>query len=119
MDKILIRGLSLRCRVGVPDEERARSQRLVADADLLLDLRPAAATDDFNRTVDYNQACQVLAEVASQGPYRLLETVAERMAAALLGLGPARVRLLLKKPAALASWKADYAAVEIVRDGPS
>ena len=60
---------------------------------------------------------ETLARVADTQPYRLIETMAERMAAALLGeFATSRVRVLVKKPAALRSAGVDYPAVEIVRE---
>lgn len=118
-DRIQLRGVRLQVRVGVPDEERATPQQIIVDADLDWDIRAAAAEDDFSETIDYAAVRNTLDEVASAQPWRLIETIAERMAAALLDQYPTpRVRILLKKPEALRAWGVDYPAVEIVRERP-
>jgi dihydroneopterin aldolase len=115
-DLIQLRGARVMARVGVPDEERATPQELIVDLDLSFDIRAAAADDDFTRTIDYAAVRATLARVAAHQPYRLIETIAERAAAALLEEFPAeRVRVTVKKPAALRSLGVDYPAVEIVR----
>lgn len=116
-DLIQLRGVRLMAHVGVPDAERAVAQELVVDVDLDYDIRAAAAADDFAQTIDYAAAREVLARVADAQPYRLIETMAERMAAALLSeFATPRVRVLVKKPAALRNVGVDYPAVEIVRE---
>lgn len=115
-DTIQLRGVRVMAHVGVPDDERAAPQRLVVDVDLLFDIRPAAAADDFTLTIDYAAVRATLQSIAEAQPYRLIETIAERMAEALLAEFPAsRVRMLVKKPAALHAFGVDYPAVEIVR----
>jgi len=117
MDKILITGIPLACRVGVPPEEREREQEILVDVELSADLRPAAASDNVERAVNYEQVYHLVAEVAGQQPYALIETVAETMANRILDRFPVhRVLVRLKKPRALACWRVSYAGVEIVRE---
>lgn len=115
-DKIILRGIRLMTQVGVPDVERRVSQEIVVDLDLLVDTRPAAAADDFTKTVDYAVVRETLARVALEKPRRLIETLAEEMAAAVIGQYPIEgVHLVLKKPAALRHLGVEYTGVEIVR----
>ncbi len=53
MDRIWILDLPVRCRIGVPTEERANLQELRLDAALEFDTRPSAVDDDFSKTIDY------------------------------------------------------------------
>lgn len=116
-DLIQLRGARVMARVGVPAEERAAPQELVIDVDMSFDTRAAAAMDDFALTIDYAAARKTVARVAAAQPYRLIETIAERIAAAILDEFPTRrVRVLVKKPAALSAWGVDYPAVEITRE---
>lgn len=115
-DTIQLRGVRVTARVGVPDDERATPQELVVDVDLIFDIRPAAAADDFTLTIDYAAVRATLQRIAEAQSYRLIETIAERTAEALLAEFPTpRVRILVKKPAALREFGVDYPAVEIVR----
>ena len=84
LDKISIVGLRVRGRHGVFDYERAGGQDFIVDAALWLDTRPAAATDDLGSTADYGQVAQRLADIVAGEPVALIETLANRLAAACL-----------------------------------
>jgi dihydroneopterin aldolase / 2-amino-4-hydroxy-6-hydroxymethyldihydropteridine diphosphokinase len=70
---------------GVFDDERRDGQPFVADVLLHVDTRDAAAGDQLDQTVDYGQLAQEVEAVLTGPPARLIETVAERIAAAALG----------------------------------
>ncbi|WP_432984825.1 dihydroneopterin aldolase [Dactylosporangium sp. CA-233914] len=89
-DRITLRGLTVRGFHGVFDFERREGQDFVIDADLELDLREAAASDDVTDTVHYGELAERLAAVVAGEPVNLIETLAERLAAVCLG--DARVR---------------------------
>lgn len=80
MDTITINELEVFFRIGVPDEERARPQRLLLTVELALDTRAAAAGDDLNRTVDYFQLHQELQSLGHDREWKLIETLAEQIA---------------------------------------
>jgi len=83
-DRIELRGLRVFARHGVLEEERRSGQEFVIDAVLWLDTRPAAAGDDLSKTVDYSALATRLVHLAKEPPVRLIETLAERLAAACL-----------------------------------
>ncbi|MBI2789181.1 MAG: dihydroneopterin aldolase [Elusimicrobia bacterium] len=87
-DMIWLNGVECRSRIGVPAAERARRQRLLVDAGLEVDARPAAARDDFRRTVDYWAVEKLLRAEAESKDCALIETLAERLAAAVLRTQP-------------------------------
>lgn len=116
MDRILVPGLPLQARVGVDEEERARPQAIAVDVELGLDLRAAGASDELSTTVDYEAVCALADEVVRARSFRLIEAVAEAIAAAVLArfdVTEAVVRV--RKPAALERWGAPYAQVEVRR----
>ncbi|MFY1704743.1 dihydroneopterin aldolase [Micromonospora sp. WMMA1923] len=76
---ITLSGLRARGRHGVYDFERAQGQDFVVDAELRLDLRPAAASDDVTDTVHYGELAQRLVEVITGEPVNLIETLADRL----------------------------------------
>ncbi|MDR7401340.1 MAG: dihydroneopterin aldolase [Armatimonadota bacterium] len=115
-DRIILEGMRFFGYHGVLPEERARGQEFVVDVDLLADLRPAGRTDDLAATVDYRRVYDLVREVMEGPPRRLLEAVAEEVAARLLGLGAVTaVRVRVRKPSVPLPGPVDYAAVEIVR----
>lgn len=100
-DRIRISGIAATGYHGVFDHERERGQTFLADVVLHLDTRPAAGGDDLARTVDYGRVAQAVAEVLAGDPADLIETVAERIAATLLDLGPVTaVDVTVHKPGA-------------------
>ena len=88
-DSIRINGLEMQVRIGVPDEERAEPQKLVIDVVMESDFRGMA--DDIARTTDYAAVAAWLKEECARREWRLLETLAEDLAAGLLSRFP-RVR---------------------------
>jgi 7,8-dihydroneopterin aldolase/epimerase/oxygenase len=84
LDRISVRGLRAFGHHGVLDHERAIGQEFVIDAVLGVDTAPAAATDDLALTVDYGALAGRLAAIVSGPPVALIETLAERLAAACL-----------------------------------
>ena len=99
-DRISLIGLRAFGRHGVLDHERRDGQEFVVDAVLWVDTRPAAATDDLSLTVDYAGVADRLAAVVSGEPVALIETLADRLAAACLSVHPAvrDVEITVHKP---------------------
>jgi 7,8-dihydroneopterin aldolase/epimerase/oxygenase len=99
-DRICLLGLRSFGRHGVLDHERRDGQEFVVDAVLWLDTRPAAAADDLSLTVDYDAVASRLAAVVSGEPVALIETLADRLAAACLAVGEAvrEVEITVHKP---------------------
>ena len=85
MNVIIIKGLQVDACVGVSDEERMSSQRLLIDAILTPLTEFSALGDDINRTVDYHAAARRIVSVAASRPRRLIETLASEIAEALVG----------------------------------
>jgi dihydroneopterin aldolase len=84
LDRISITGLRVRGRHGVLEQERADGQDFVVDAVLWLDAGPAAAADDLSLTADYGVIAGRLARIVAGEPVALIETLADRLAAACL-----------------------------------
>ncbi len=102
MDLIFIHELRLETMIGVHPHERLARQTLILDLELGADLRPAAATDWLNDTLDYQAVARRLGELAAVSEVQLVETLAERIAELLLGeFAVPWLRLTLRKPGAL------------------
>lgn len=83
-DLIEIRGLKLRGKHGVTDEERAQDQPIVVSVAARLDTRQASRFDDLDSTLDYEEAVMIVSKIVGGESYQLLETLADRIARALL-----------------------------------
>jgi dihydroneopterin aldolase len=99
-DRILLEGMVFFGRHGTLPPERELGQPFVVDLELRLDLRPAGLSDDLTRTVDYGEVHRRAREIVEGPPVDLTETVAERIAAAILENYPAveAVRVKVAKP---------------------
>ena len=83
------------------------------DLALEFDIRAAAASDDFAKTIDYAAVAALIVRVSDERERQLIETLAEDLAASILVVFPAEsLRLSIRKPA---HFGAEAAAVEILR----
>lgn len=83
-DRIVLTGLRVRGRHGVYPAERRDGQEFVVDLTLALDTAPAAASDDVADTVHYGELAEDVAAIVGGPPVALLETLADRIARAVL-----------------------------------
>jgi len=114
MDEILIQQLALKCIIGVHNWERSSAQKLLVSLRISSSTSQAAAQDRLSATVDYAAVCRLAEQIARDGNFRLVETLAEAIAAAILQLqGVRRVSVKIMKPAAVRNTAA--VGVSIVR----
>jgi len=76
MDTITISDLEVFYCVGVPDEERAKPQRLLLTVEMEHDFRVAASEDELVDTIDYFAVTQRLLRFGDGVHWRLIETLA-------------------------------------------
>jgi 7,8-dihydroneopterin aldolase/epimerase/oxygenase len=99
-DRVFLEGLVFYAYHGVNPEENILGQRFVVDVSLTRDLRAAGESDDIARTTSYSAVYKQVREIVESGPYRLIETVAEKIVAGLLDAHPAveAVSVRVRKP---------------------
>ncbi len=83
-DRVFVRGLEVFAAIGVPDAERRRPQRLEVDVEIIPAGSFATMADDVARTVDYSAVARRVRAEAAVRPRRLIETLADELAALLL-----------------------------------
>lgn len=84
-DKIRIEKIQAFGYHGVLPEENLRGQNFFVSLELELDLQAAGTHDDLSLTVNYAEIiADVVALVESKPPVKLIETLAEKIAASLL-----------------------------------
>lgn len=83
-DRIELRAMRFEGRHGALAFERDEAQPFEVDVVLELDLGPAGRADDLEQTVDYGAVFARAREVVEGPPAVLLETLAERIAVAVL-----------------------------------
>ncbi|HEU5394098.1 MAG TPA: dihydroneopterin aldolase [Candidatus Methylomirabilis sp.] len=89
-DRVLIEGLTFFGYHGVRPEEQRLGQKFRVDVELTLDLTRAAASDRVADTVNYEEVCRVVLEVGKGRRCNLVESLADRIATALLKAFPAQ-----------------------------
>lgn len=87
---IEIRGLEVAACVGLSEEERSSSQRLLLDLRFAPAHQPDDLGDDIARTVDYHALSLRVEALAKERPRKLIETLADGIAASLLTEFPLR-----------------------------
>lgn len=117
MDQIKIQELEVFANHGVFPEENALGQKFVISAVLYTDTRPAGQTDDLTLSVHYGEVSQRIREFVEGNTWKLLETVAEKLAFELLVCFPKvrKIRLEIRKPWAPVRLPLKTVAVEIER----
>ena len=112
-DLIHIEALEVRSCIGVPEEERAAPQRLTVTLTLEPNADFRALGDRIEATVDYAAVCEAVKALAAERPRRLVETLAEEIAGALLGrFAIRRVEVEVRK---FILPETDYVAIRIDR----
>ena len=98
MDRIIIEDLQVEYHIGVPEAERAKPQRLLLSIELQLDLSEACRTDDLSSTINYSALSRRLLAFGEGKSWRLLEKLAEDIAAMILTeFRPSSVSVEIKK----------------------
>ncbi|MDB6147195.1 MAG: Haloacid dehalogenase domain protein hydrolase [Spartobacteria bacterium] len=90
-DRIHIKELEVFARVGVPENERASSQRLTLTMTLWPGTRFEDMEDNIQRTVNYAAVCETARNFVSGEGHRLIETLASQLASHLLQQFPLRM----------------------------
>ena len=81
MEKGLIEiiGLKVSSLIGVPDEERLRSQDLLIDVTIKPSNSLYQLDDKIENTVDYFMVYELIKSISSSGERKLIETLAEEI----------------------------------------
>lgn len=80
-DWLKIHDLILECKIGVFDWEREQPQKIWVDIELPIDARHAAASDNVAYTIDYGALVTAIKNHVQHKTYKLIETMAEEIAA--------------------------------------
>ena len=115
-DEIRLRGLRAFGHHGVFEDERVNGQEFIIDVDVRLAL--AGLGDDISQTIHYGELAVAIVQAVESDPVDLIETVAERVAAIVLGFGAVSTRVEVHKPSAPITVPFDDVSVVIERARP-
>ncbi|NHM34011.1 dihydroneopterin aldolase [Neobacillus terrae] len=88
MDKIYVNKMEFYGYHGVFSEETKLGQRFRVDLTVSLDLKKAGETDELEYSVNYAELYNVCKGIVEGKPFKLVEAVAEKIAAEILGSFP-------------------------------
>ena len=112
-DRLIVKDLVVEAIVGVYDWEREHPQKVWIDLELGIDAAKAAAHDDVAAALDYGRLVTAVTQHLHRKKFRLVETVAEDVAALILKeFTTPEVTVRVKKRSLS---NVEYAAVELTR----
>jgi dihydroneopterin aldolase len=98
MSKISIVDLEVFYRVGVPEAERAKPQRLLLTVEMMFDFSAAARSDDLRDTIDYFAVSRRLLKFGEGRSWKLIEKLATDIANTVLSeFKPQSITVEVKK----------------------
>lgn len=117
VDTIRLTNMIFYAHHGYYEAERELGQKFEVDIELQYDLRQAATGDDLALTLDYTAVYGIAKRIFENYKFKLIETVAERIAAEILELEhvPA-VLIRVRKPHAPLNGLLDHVEIEIHRE---
>ena len=117
MDKLIIGGLEFYGHCGITPEEQKTGQRFSLDIEMACDVGRIARADQLGEAFDYAAISRRVIEIARKEQFKLIETMAERLALLILKeFGVKSLTLRLRKTAPPIEPIMAYSAVEIHRE---
>lgn len=117
MDQIIIENLQVYAHHGVYQEENEKGQNFYITAVMETDTRNAGTLDDLDLSTNYGEVCMFMNHFVKEHTYKLIETVAEKTAEAVLLRFPLirQITLEIRKPEAPVPLPFESVSVKIVR----
>ena len=113
-DQIHLKGLKISCIIGIFEWERKIKQDVVIDLKFPNNIAGASRRDSIQDTIDYKKISKGIIAYVQKSRFKLIETLAERLAQYLLGqFGLEEVCLRVSKPGAVRG--SENVSVEIIR----
>jgi 7,8-dihydroneopterin aldolase/epimerase/oxygenase len=115
-DRLLLEDVRFYGHHGVSKAEQTVGVWFSVDAELAVDLAPAAVSDDLAAAVDYGEVARRIVEIGTEGRVNLIERLAGLIAQALLREFPVReVRVRVRKLTPPLQGLVGTPSVELVR----
>ena len=115
-DTILLEGIQIPAALGVTAAERRMRRPVTIDLEVECDLAAAGRSDQIRQTIHYERIFEVVEDVAANREHRLVESLGERIAEAVLSkFAVESVTVTVRKPQPIAG-VLDYAGIRITRN---
>lgn len=119
MDKIRLKNIIFYAHHGFYKAERELGQKFEIDIEVACNLRASGLSDNLEETVDYSKIYNIAKETFASHKFKLLETVAEKIAGKILKLnGIFSVLIKVRKPHVPLNGLLDFVEIEIERSNP-
>jgi dihydroneopterin aldolase len=116
MDVIKLTNIVFYAHHGYYEAERELGQRFEVDIEVGCDLQQAVKTDDLKSTIDYRHIYAIAKDAFENNKFKLLETVANRIAAQIIQLNLVQsVLIRVRKPHVPLKGFLDHIEIEIKR----
>ena len=113
MDIIFLEQVSAQTKLGVPDWERLKPQKIILDIEIGYDLSKSCLSDSIEDTVDYGSVVNSIRETLEENSFKLVEALAEHICQLILKEFKAEsVKIKVAKPGILPGLKALGVAIE-------
>jgi dihydroneopterin aldolase len=112
-----LKSLEIDCIVGIYEHERRTPQKVIVEIALDYDFGTVTGSDSIADAVDYDDVARAVTALVQERQFQLIETMAEEAAAVLLATlsQVQRVRLEIRKPAAVPAAASSFVRVERTR----
>jgi dihydroneopterin aldolase len=98
MDTITIQDLGVLCRIGVPEEERAKPQRLLITIEMSGDFSKSCLSDDLAETINYYRVALRITDLCAKTSFKLIERLAQEIAQTIQSeFGAKQINVEVKK----------------------
>lgn len=113
MDIVFIQDLRIETTIGIYDWERKIKQTLAFDLEMGTDIRPAAETDDIEKTLNYKAVAKRIIDYVEASEFLLVETLAEKVAELVMNeFDVPWLSMTLNKPGAVTGSKSVGVKIE-------
>ncbi len=117
MDVIRLKNMIFYAHHGYYEAERELGQKFEVDMEIQCDFKAAAASDDLKMTIDYRKIYKIAKDIFENSKFKLIETVAERIADQVLQLpGIHNILIRVRKPHVPLNGLLDCVEIEIFRE---
>ncbi|APF18460.1 dihydroneopterin aldolase [Caldithrix abyssi DSM 13497] len=117
MDVIRLKNMIFYAHHGYYEAERELGQKFEVDMEIQCDFKEAASSDDLKRTIDYRKIYKIAKDIFENSKFKLIETVAERIAEKVLEMpGIQNILIRVRKPHVPLNGLLDYVEIEIFRE---
>lgn len=107
MDTIFLEQVAVETKLGVPEWERLKPQKIILDIEISYDLSASCKSDAIEDTIDYAFVVSRIRETLTEHSFKLVEALAEHVCQLILSeFNAQRVKIKVAKPSVLPGLKA-------------